>query len=106
MPITVLEHGAEAVGVDLEDVEEVDDPRVRQVLVDIVLAEGVLDVVGLLVVLPVLVQLVDLAGNVALLLCVEALKRIFLFRRQSFDNILKYVIVPCELPRILLFLEA
>ena len=41
---------------------------------DVVLAEGVLDVVGLLVVLPVLVQLVDLAGDVALLLSIKALE--------------------------------
>ena len=66
--VAVLEHGAERVGVDLEHVEQADDARVVQLLVDVVLAQRVLDVVGLLVVLPVLVQLVDLAGHVPLLL--------------------------------------
>jgi hypothetical protein len=45
-----------------------------EVLVDVVLAEGVLDVVGLLVVLPVLVELVDLASHILLLLHVKSLK--------------------------------
>ena len=71
--ITVLEHGAEGVGVDLEDVEEGDDAGVLKILVDVVFAERVLDVVGLLVVLPVLVQLMNLASDVALLLGIETL---------------------------------
>ena len=72
--ITVFEDSAEGVGIDLEDVEELDDSRVLEVLVDVVLAQRVLDVVGLLVVLPLLAQLVDLASNVALLLHVEGLE--------------------------------
>ena len=71
--ITVLEHGAERVCVDLEDVEEGDNPRVLKVLVDVVFSERVLDVVGFFVVFPVLVQLVDLACDVALLLGIETL---------------------------------
>ena len=69
--VAVLEHRAERVGVNLEDVKEADNPRMVQLFVDVVLSKGVLDVVGLLVVLPVLVQLVDLAGHVALLLEVK-----------------------------------
>ena len=45
-----------------------------EVLVDVVFPESMLDVVGLLVVLPVLVELVDLAGHVALLLGIKALE--------------------------------
>ena len=71
--ITVLEHGAERVCVDLEDVEEGDNPRVLKVLVDVIFSERVLDVVGLLVVLPVLVQLMNLASHVTLLLGIETL---------------------------------
>ena len=40
---------------------------------DVVLAERMLDVVGLLIVFPIFVQLVDLARYVALLLCVKSL---------------------------------
>ena len=39
---------------------------------DVVLPKGVLDVVGLLVVLPILVQLVDFAGHVSLLFKIKA----------------------------------
>ncbi len=45
-----------------------------QVLVDVVLAQRVLDVVGLLVVLPVLVQLMDLTSHISLFLSVKTLK--------------------------------
>lgn len=68
VPVAVLEHRAERIGVYLEDVKEPDDTRVVQLLVNVVLPQGVLDVIGLLVVLPVLVQLVNLAGHVPLLL--------------------------------------
>ena len=68
MSRAVLHHRAERVGVDLEGVVVLDDPRVVQRPVDVVLPQRVLDVVGLLVVLPVLVQLVDFAGDVPLLL--------------------------------------
>ena len=44
-----------------------------QVLVDVVLPEGVLDIVGILIILPVFVQLVDFTGNIPLLFRVEAL---------------------------------
>lgn len=75
MAITVFEDSTEGVGIDLEDVEELDDPRVLEVLVDVVLAQRVLDVVGLLVILPLLAQLVDLAGHVPLLFHVKSLKQ-------------------------------
>ena len=78
MSITVFEDSAEGVGVDLEDVEEPDDPRMLKVLVDVVLTQRVLDVVGLFVVLPLLAQLVDLARHVPLLFHVESLKARFL----------------------------
>ena len=42
---------------------------------DVVLSESVLDVVGLLIVFPVFVQLVDFAGDIALLFRVESLGR-------------------------------
>ena len=44
-----------------------------EALVDVLLPQRVLYVVGLLVVLPVLVELVEFASNVALLLAVEGL---------------------------------
>ena len=69
--VTVLEHGAEAVGVNLEHIVQVDNARVLQRLVDVVLPQRVLNVVRLFVVLPVLVELVDLAGNVLLVLEIE-----------------------------------
>lgn len=71
--VAVLEYCAEGVGVDLEDVVEPDHSWMVQLLVNVVLSERVLYVVGLLVVLPVLVQLVDLARHVPLLLQVERL---------------------------------
>ncbi len=71
--LAVLEHRAERVGVDFEHVEELDNARMVQGLVDVVLAQRMLYVVGLLLVLPVLVELVDLAGHVALLLDVKCL---------------------------------
>jgi len=77
--ITVFEDSAEGIGIDLEDVEESDDPRVLEVLVDVVLTQRVLNVVGLLVILPVLAELVDLAGDVPLLLHVKSLKAILVF---------------------------
>ena len=68
MARAVLHHRAEGVGVDLEGVIVLDDARVVQGPVDVVLPQRVLDVVGLLVVLPVLVQLVNFTGDVPLLL--------------------------------------
>ena len=72
--ITVFKDSAEGIGVNLEDVEESDDPRVLEVLVDVVLTQRVLNVVGLLVVFPVLAELVDLAGDVPLLFHVKSLQ--------------------------------
>ena len=74
MAITVFKDSAEGIGVNLEDVEESDDPRVLEVLVDVVLTQRVLNVVGLLVVFPVLAELVDLAGDVPLLFHVKSLQ--------------------------------
>merc|ERR1719431_1524084 len=71
--ITVLQNGAEAVGVYLEDVEQLDNASVLQCLVDVILPQSMLYVVCLFVVLPVLVELVNLAGHVPLLLHVEPL---------------------------------
>jgi len=53
MDVTELENSAEAVATDLKDVLQSDDPGVVERLVDVVLPESVLDVVGLLVVRPV-----------------------------------------------------
>ena len=64
MAVAVLEDCAEAVAVNLKDVVEFDNPGMFQRLVDVVLPESVLDVVGLLVVRPVLVELEDLTGNI------------------------------------------
>lgn len=66
--VAVLEDGAERVGVNLENVKQPHDSRMVQLLVNIVLPESVLDIIGLLVVLPVFVQLMDLASHVPLLL--------------------------------------
>ena len=74
MAITVFKDSAEGIGVNLEDVEESDDPRVLEVLVDVVLTQRVLNVVGLLVDFPVLAELVDLAGDVPLLFHVKSLQ--------------------------------
>ena len=74
MTITVFEDSAEGISVDLKDVEEPDDSGMLKILVDVVLAQRVLDVVRLLVVLPVLAQLVDLARNVPLFFQVKSLK--------------------------------
>lgn len=69
--ITVFEYGAERVRVDLEHIEQSHHTRVVQLLVNVVLSQCVFDVVRLFVVLPVFVQLMYLAGDVALLLQVE-----------------------------------
>lgn len=73
MSITILEHRAERIGIDLEHIVQTHHARMVELLVDVVLAQRVLYVVSLLVILPVLVQLVNLAGNVALLLQIERL---------------------------------
>ena len=90
--VAVLQDSAERVGVDFEDVVEVDYPWVLEVLVDVVLPEGVLDVVGLLLVFPVLVQLVDLASHVPLLLHVETLQINTIAQRLD-NNVL---VPPCH----------
>ncbi len=74
MAITVLEYSTERICVDFEDVKEGHYPRMLQVLVDVVFSKSMLDVVRLLVVLPVLVKLVNLASNISLLLGVESLE--------------------------------
>ena len=66
--VTVFEDGTKRVGVDLEHVKQPDDSRMVQLFVNIVLPQGVLDIIGFLVVLPVLVQLMDLTRHVPLLL--------------------------------------
>lgn len=66
--VAILEDGAERIGVDFEDVEQPHHSRMVQLFVDVVLAQSVLDVIGLLVVLPVLVQLVHFTGHVPLFL--------------------------------------
>lgn len=69
--IAVLKHSAERVGVDLEHVIQANHSGMIQLLMDVVFAQCVLYVIGLLVVLPVFVQLMDFAGHVTLILQVE-----------------------------------
>ena len=57
---TQLQHGGKRVDVDLEDVQQADDARVAQRLVDVVLAHRVAHVGRLLGLVPGAVQLVDL----------------------------------------------
>ena len=73
MTVAVLQHRAKTVGVDLKNVEQIDNSGMLQCLVYVVLTQGVLDIVGLLVVLPIFVQLMYLAGNIALFFQVESL---------------------------------
>ena len=68
MAITVFENSAEGIGVDFEDIKQADDSRMVQLLVDVVLSESVLDIIGLLVILPILIQLVDFTSHVPLFL--------------------------------------
>ena len=58
-----------------KDIKELHNPRMVQGFVNVVLPQGMLDVVSLLVLLPLTVQLVDLASYVPLLLKVEPLER-------------------------------
>ena len=55
-----LQHGGERVDVDLKDVQQADDARVAQRLVDVVLAHRVAHIGRLLGLVPGAVQLVDL----------------------------------------------
>ena len=57
-------YGAEGVDVNLEYVEQPHQPRVVERALDGVLARGVLNVVSLLELVPLRVNLVDLAGHV------------------------------------------
>jgi len=82
--LAVLEHGAERVRVNLKHVKELDNARMVQRLMDIVLPQRVLDVVGLLLVLPVLVQLVHLTRHVALLLQIKGL--VDLTRKKNYSK--------------------
>ena len=68
VPITVFKNGAEGIGINFEDVKQANDPRMVQLFVDVVLSEGVLDIIGLLVVLPIFIQLVHFASHVPLFL--------------------------------------
>lgn len=71
MTITVLQDGAKRIGVDLENIVQAHHARMIKLLVNIVLAQSVLDVVCLLVVLPVFVELMDFTSDVTLLLQVK-----------------------------------
>eukprot|EP00951_Prasinocladus_malaysianus_P018967 scaffold152988_cov42-Prasinocladus_malaysianus.AAC.2 len=62
---THLQHRGERAVVHLEDVEQADHSRVLQLLVDVVLADGVADVALLLRLAPRRVELVDLHGHLA-----------------------------------------
>ena len=80
----ILEHGAKRVCVDLEDVVEAHDLRIHQRFVDIVptnrkseigsdtirrriLPDRVLEIVLLLLIVPVRIKLVNLAGHFAVI---------------------------------------
>ena len=57
-----------------------------KVLVNVVLSERVLDIIGFLVILPVLVQLVDFARDVPLFLGIKSLKKeIVIVMSLSYD---------------------
>jgi hypothetical protein len=75
MTVTVFKDSTEGICIDLKNIEKSNDARVLKILVDVVLPQCVFDVVGLLVVLPVLAQLVDLARNVSLFFHVKSLLR-------------------------------
>ena len=71
--VTIFEYSTEGIGVDFKDIVEVDDPRMLKVLVNVVFSQGVLNVIRLLLVLPILVELMNLASDITLLTHVEAL---------------------------------
>ena len=64
--ITVFEYSAERVGVYFKHVEETHYARMIKLLVNIVLSQRVFDVVGFLVILPVLVELMYLTCYISL----------------------------------------
>jgi hypothetical protein len=75
MTITVFKDSTEGIGINLKNVKKTNDAWMLKILVDVVLPQCMLDVVGLLIVLPVLAQLVDLARNVTLFFHVKSLLR-------------------------------
>lgn len=68
-----LQYGAEAVVIDLHGIVLVHYSAVVQVLVNLVLSDGVLDVVVLDLLGPAVVEVVDLAGHLAAVLQIEGL---------------------------------
>jgi len=66
--VAVFQHRAERVIVDGEQIEEANDPWMIQPLMDVLLPHRMLHVVGLLILFPFLVDLVDLARDVAVLI--------------------------------------
>mmetsp|Transcript_13091 Transcript_13091/g.30280 ORF Transcript_13091/g.30280 Transcript_13091/m.30280 type:complete len:280 (-) Transcript_13091:548-1387(-) len=98
--VAVLQHRAEPVRRYLEDVEEADDAGVRQLLLDLVLARGVLHVVGSLLLRPRRIQLVDLARDLLEVLEVESEVH---FREASLpEEVQKEVAVVQERERVVL----
>jgi len=75
MTITVFKDCTEGIGINLKNIEKANDAWMLKILVDVVLPQCMLDVVGLLIVLPVLAQLVDLARDVTLFFHVKSLLR-------------------------------
>jgi hypothetical protein len=58
--ITVLQYGTEALTIDLNGIVELYDVRVLEFLMDVILPQGMLDVVALTLLSPTVVEVVDL----------------------------------------------
>ena len=72
-PTAQLQNGAETIVVDLNCIKMLHHASVVQLLVDLVFPEGMLYVVIFHLVIPTVVEVVDLAGNLAAVLQIEGL---------------------------------